>query len=103
VYVREDPDAGVGPYEARPAGAFAGDRIPGSAARTPSGSAGDVTAKGSWKDGHWLVEFSRRLYSGDPADVILAPGREAYLSIAVFSSREGADHSTSQEIVLRLE
>jgi hypothetical protein len=103
VHVREDPDAGVGPYEAQPAGAFAGDRVAGFAARTPSGSAGDVTAKGSWKDGHWLVEFSRRLSSGDPVDAILTPGREAYLSIAVFDAREKADHSTSQEIVLRFE
>lgn len=103
VHIREDPDAGVGPYEAQPAGAFAGNRVPAFVARTPSGSAGDVMAKGSWKDGHWLVEFSRRLYSGDPADAILTPGKDAFLSVAIFSAREGADHSTSQEIVLRLE
>lgn len=103
VSVREDLDAGVGPYEARPAGAFAGNRIPSFVSRTPSGSAGDVRAKGSWIDGYWLVEFSRRLYSGDPADATVAPGKDTYLSIAIFDGREGADHSTSQEIVLRLE
>ena len=103
VFVREDPDAGVPPHEVRPAGEYAGDRVAGFVTRTPAGSAGDVAAKGTWKDGHWLVEFSRRLSTGDPADAVLAPGREAYLSIAVFNAREGADHSTSQEIVLRLE
>ncbi|HWR97933.1 MAG TPA: ethylbenzene dehydrogenase-related protein, partial [Candidatus Methanoperedens sp.] len=97
-WVKDEPDAGAGPYEAQPAGAFAGDRVASYLTRTPSGSAGDVAAKGFWKDGHWLVEFSRRLYTGDPADAVLTPGRETYLSIAVFNAREGADHSTSQEI-----
>ena len=62
-----------------------------------------VSAKGGWKDGFWTVEFSRRLATGDPADAVLAPGREAYLSVAVFNSREGIDHSTSKELALKLE
>jgi hypothetical protein len=103
VWFKEDPDAGTGPWEPRPAGAYAGDRLPSVITRTPSGSAGDVTAKGAWRDGHWLVEFSRRLSTGDPADVALTPGREAYLSVAVFNAREGADHSTSKEITFRLQ
>jgi hypothetical protein len=103
VFVQETADAGVGPWEAKPAGEHAGDRVPSFATRIPSGSAGDVAAKASWKDGFWLVEFSRRLSTGDPADLALSASREAYLSLAIFNAREGADHSTSQEFVLRLE
>ncbi len=103
VWIKEDPDAGSQPYQAQIVGAYAGDRIPRYIARTPSGSMADVASKGSWKDGFWTVEFSRRLSTGDPADAVFAAGREAYFSIAVFNSREGIDHSTSKELLLKLE
>ena len=103
VWIKEEPDAGSPPYQAQIVGAYAGERIPRYIARTPSGSMADVTAKGSWKDGFWTVEFSRRLSTGDPADAVLAPGREIYFSVAVFNSREGIDHSTSKEFTLKLE
>ena len=103
VWVKEEPDAGSQPYQAQIVGAYAGDRIPRYIARTPSGSMADVTAKGSWKDGFWTVEFSRRLSTGDPADVVFMPGRDTYFSLAVFNNREGIDHSTSKEFTLKLE
>ena len=103
VWIKEEPDAGSLPYQAQIVGAYAGDRIPRYISRTPSGSMADVTAKGSWKDGFWTVEFSRRLSTGDPVDAVFTPGREVYFSVAVFNSREGIDHSTSKELALRLE
>jgi len=103
VWVKEEPDAGSQPYQAQIVGAYAGDRIPRYIARTPSGSLADVTAKGSWRDGFWTVEFSRRLSTGDPVDVLFAPGREIFFFLAVFNSREGIDHSTSKELTLKLE
>jgi hypothetical protein len=103
VWVKEEPDAGSQPYQAQIVGAYAGERISRYIARTPSGSMADVAAKGAWKDGFWTVEFSRRLSTGDPADVVFAPGREIFFSVAVFNSREGIDHSTSKELTLKLE
>jgi hypothetical protein len=103
IWVREEPDSGSPAYEAQIAGAYAGDRVPRYGARTPSGSMADVTAKGSWSEGFWTVELSRRLSTGDPADVVFGRGRESFFSIAVFDSREGIDHSTSQELTLELE
>ncbi|MHB8836589.1 MAG: ethylbenzene dehydrogenase-related protein [Candidatus Methylomirabilia bacterium] len=103
VWVKEEPDGGSRPYEPQIVGAYAGERIPRYIARTPSGSMADVTAKGSWKNGLWTVEFSRRLSTGDPGDVIFMPGRDVFFSLAVFNSREGIDHSTSKELTLRLE
>jgi hypothetical protein len=103
VWVKEEPDSGSLPYQAQVAGAYAGDRIPRYIPRTPSGSMADVAARGSWKDGFWTVEFSRRLSTGDPADAVFAPGRDIILSVAVFNSREGIEHSTSKELALRLE
>ena len=103
VWIKEEPDSGSQPYQAQIVGAYAGDRIPRYIARTPSGSMADVAAKGSWRDGFWTVEFSRRLSTGDPGDVLFAPGREILFSLAVFNSREGIDHSTSKELTLKLE
>ncbi len=103
VWIKEEPDAGSQPYQAQIVGAYAGDRIPRYLARTPSGSMADVTAKGSWRDGFWTVEFSRRLSTGDPVDAVFAPSRDIYFSVAVFNSREGIEHSTSRELTLKLE
>jgi hypothetical protein len=103
VWIKEEPDAGTGPYQAQAAEVYVGDRVPGHVARTPTGSVADVAARGSWKDGFWSVEFSRRLSTGDSTDVALAPGRETFLSVAVFDGRESLDHSTSKEFVLKLE
>jgi len=103
VWIKEEPDAGSGPYRAQTVEAYAGDRIPGHVARTPSGSTADVAAKGAWKDGYWSVEFSRRLSTGDPSDAALAAGRESFVSVAIFDSRESVDHSTSKEFALKLE
>lgn len=103
VWIKEEPDGGSPPFQAQIVGAYAGERIPRYIPRTPSGSMADVAAKGSWKDGYWTVEFSRRLSTGDPVDAVLAPGRDIFFSVAVFNSREGIDHSTSKELTLRLE
>jgi hypothetical protein len=103
IWVREEPDAGSPAYEAQIAGDYAGDRVPRYAARTPSGSMADVTAKGSWSEGFWTVELSRRLSTGDPVDVVFGRGRETFFSIAVFDAREGIEHSTSNELVLKFE
>lgn len=103
VWIKEDPDDGAMPYQTQIVGSYAGERMPRYIPRTPSGSMADVTAKGSWQDGFWTVELSRRLSTGDPADVVFAPGRDSLFSVAVFDSREGIDHSTSKELTLKLE
>jgi hypothetical protein len=103
VWIRREPDAGVRPYQTQVAGTYAGDLVPRYRTGLPSGSMADVRARGSWSEGVWTVEFSRRLSTGDPADAVFAPGRETFFSVAVFDSREGNDHSTSEEFSLRLE
>lgn len=103
VWIKETADAGSPPYQSQVVGAFAGERMARYIPRTPSGSIADVTAKGAWKDGWWTVELSRRLATGDPEDVAFAPGRDGWLSVAVFNHREGTDHSTSKELLVKLE
>lgn len=103
VWVKETADPGQPSYQAQVAGAFAGERMPRYIQRTPSGSIADVTAKGVWKEGFWTVELSRKLSTGDPGDVVFTPNKEFFFSVAVFDHREGIDHSTSKEMVMKLE
>ncbi len=57
------------PYDAN-AGWKEGDVLPGRLLTTSvEGSAGDNTsAEGTWKDGVWTVEFTRKLNTGHPED-----------------------------------
>ncbi|UCD35530.1 MAG: hypothetical protein JSU90_01485, partial [Nitrospiraceae bacterium] len=54
---------------------YAGDVVPRFTHVTPSGSAGDVQAKGQWKDGMWTIEFSRALNTGNTDDVAFNPDK----------------------------
>jgi hypothetical protein len=103
VWIKEKRDAGTSPYRSQVAGTFEGDSIRRYLPRKPSGSSADVRAKGLWGKGLWTVEFSRKLDTGDPADVVFKPKGERYFSVAVFNRRERREHSTSRELLLRLE
>jgi hypothetical protein len=103
VWIKEKRDAGTSPYRSQVAGTFEGDSVRRYLPRRPSGSSADVRAKGLWDKGEWTVEFSRKLDTGDPADVVFKPKGEQYFSVAVFNRRERSEHSTSRELLLRLE
>lgn len=103
VWIKEKRDAGTSPYRSQVAGTFEGDTVRRYLPRTPSGSSADIRAKGLWAKGLWTVEFSRKLDTGDPADVAFKPKGEHYFSVAVFNRRERSEHSTSRELKLRLE
>ncbi len=63
-------------------GDFAGERLPRFAQRTPSGSVGDLKARGHWAAGFWTLEISRRKSTGNPDDLELREGADAFLSLA---------------------
>lgn len=65
------PDRGGLCWFSRFFGQFAGLSLPRFYHRRPAGSAADVTARGNWQAGRWTVEFSRRLDTGHPDDVVL--------------------------------
>jgi hypothetical protein len=59
------------------------DRYP---PKTPEGSRADVQAKGVWKNGFWLIEFSRKLNTGHDDDVQFSLNGGPYLfGVSVFS------------------
>ncbi len=49
----------------------------------------DVLGRGVWSGNEWSVVISRRLNTGDPEDLELAPGAQYYLGMAVWDGEEG--------------
>ncbi len=67
-----------------------GDYVPGwllGTQESPENGRGDIQAKGQYKDGMWVVEFRRKLETGNgDEDVTLYPGDEIPFSIAYFEN-----------------
>jgi Ethylbenzene dehydrogenase/Prokaryotic cytochrome b561 len=66
-----------------------GTVLPGVVIDGPfTGDRGDVLAAGQWREGQWTVEISRLLDTGSQFDVLLAPGQDVYLWVAVFNHNQ---------------
>ena len=79
----EDAGATVEKKQAAP-NEFKGDKLPQYLPGTPTESAADVRAKGTWADGHWTLEMSRKLNTGHKDDVVFDPSRTLLLAVAPF-------------------
>jgi hypothetical protein len=71
-------------------------------ARAAEKSAGDIRAKGAWKDGSWTVEFARKLDTGHADDAAFAPGKPVAMAVAVLDASEES-HSVSGKLQLVVE
>jgi hypothetical protein len=60
-----------------------GDILPVALVREPEGSAGDVQANGSYRDGRWTVVLRRKLDTGNPDDTRFVAGERYNLAFAV--------------------
>jgi len=58
------------------------DRYPQS---TPEGSRADVKAQGKWQNGFWIIEFERKLDTGNNDDVQFDIFKEYLLGVSIFS------------------
>ncbi|OGV36110.1 MAG: hypothetical protein A2020_03345 [Lentisphaerae bacterium GWF2_45_14] len=77
------PDKGQSAWYSRYFSDYAGDIIKRFYLRTPSGSAADVSAKGSWKDSEWTIEFSRKLDTGNIDDLRITASEPFLCSFVV--------------------
>jgi len=66
-----------------------GDTIPGYILEKPTGSRGDIEAKGSWNEGRWNVEFKRKLITGNNDDVEFDISKVYRFGIAVMDNTGG--------------
>ena len=75
MYLLRIGDEGNSAYEINLAGKYQEDIMPRYILKKPSGSRGDVRAKGTWKDGRWNIEFNRRLITGNTDDIQFVSGK----------------------------
>jgi hypothetical protein len=99
-YVVKKRDAGAAPYKmvSRPR-ENKGDRLPSFEPLPGSGSAADVKAKGAWAAGHWNLEFSRAMSTGQADDVVFAKGQKVLGQLAVFNKGYAEHKSISEPLV----
>lgn len=65
------------------------------------GSIVDVRAKGVWRNGRWHLELARKLNTGHADDAVIPANGTIEIAIAGFNAVDGADHSTSEKIILK--
>lgn len=65
----------------------------------PSGSVADVRAAGLWQDGHWSLEMSRALDTGNVDDAQFIVGQQVLGQIAVFNRSSGKHKSISEPLL----
>lgn len=85
-------DAGKPPWEQKLFFEYAGDKLDQFAARQPSGSRGDVRAKGVWSKGQWTIEFGRKLNTGHDDDVVFQHGAAHLFAVATYAMALDTPH-----------
>lgn len=102
VYILRPEDAGDSATEELPAPAGdAASPAPRYRARRPAGSAGNVLARGTWRDGWWTLELARALSTGFPDDRDFAGLGEIDFALAFLDRAEDEDHAVSGVVRLR--
>ena len=87
-YLLRKSDAGKSAYKEmkEPPAALSNPLIDRYPQRNPDGSRADVQAKGAWKNGFWIIEFSRKLQTGHDDDVQFSLDKGSYLfGVSIFS------------------
>jgi DMSO reductase family type II enzyme heme b subunit len=77
--------------------------VPQYEGQKPSGSAGDVEAKGEWAGGKWTVEFKRKLNTGAKDDAVITAGKSIEAAFATFDKAEKSDHDVTGVVTLKLQ
>lgn len=103
IYIKKHRDAGSPIYRhARAPKEKGAERLPSiELTGNAAGSVADVAARGRWNGGHWQLEFSRRLDTGNGDDVAFVAGRKILGQIAVFN--RGFDEHKSISEPLRFD
>jgi hypothetical protein len=82
MYLLRTADAGESAYRIDLISEYQGDILPRYILQKPTGSRGDVRAKGTWRNGKWTIEFGRKLVTGDPGDIQITPDKKYLFGIS---------------------
>ncbi len=82
MYLLRSGDDGESAYTIDLISDYGGDMLPRYTLRQPTGSRGDVRAKGAWLNGRWTIEFRRKLVTGNGDDIQFTPGKKYLFGIS---------------------
>jgi hypothetical protein len=71
---------------------YKGPKIDQFSPRQPTGSRGDVRAKGRWANNQWTIEFGRKLATGHADDVTFAPSNAYLFAVACYAMAMDTPH-----------
>jgi len=95
VWIARPEDAGNTVEKKRPAPTtFQGDRVPQYLHGTPTGSAADVKAQGTWADGRWTLELARKLATAHSDDTAFDLSRSYKLAVGVHDDTGDMDKAS---------
>jgi len=69
-----------------------GEKVDQFSPRPPSGSRGDIRAKGVWAKGQWTIEFGRKLKTGHDDDVAFTPGNVYLFAVSCYAMAMDTPH-----------
>jgi hypothetical protein len=101
LYFRRAGDTGEAPFEEKFVFEYHGDVLNKYAPRQPTGSRGDVRAKGVWHDGQWTIEFGRKLDTGHNDDVAFIPGGVYLFGLARYAMAYDTPHESWSQPLYR--
>ncbi|MCG3209497.1 MAG: Cytochrome b6 [Anaerolineae bacterium] len=74
--------------------------VPGYILAASVGSRGDISARGVWFEGKWIVVLRRALSTGHEDDAVLTPGKRSPFGLAVWDSKNGINHNITPEVLI---
>nr|MDJ0805739.1 ethylbenzene dehydrogenase-related protein [Gammaproteobacteria bacterium] len=98
-YLKRSGDSGRSAYQAEVHPDYQSEQASRFKLRTPEGSRADIRAKGVWLNGHWTIEFLRRLDTGQPDDLALNPQASYRFGVSRYEiAGRSADHRIDQPL-----
>lgn len=85
-------DEGKPPWDQHMFFEYKGPKVDQFSPRQPTGSRGDIRAKGQWLNGQWTIEFARKLVTGHNDDVAFAPGNSYLFAVACYAMAMDTPH-----------
>jgi hypothetical protein len=82
MYLLRLGDKGSSAYKVNLISEYQEETLPRYLLTKPTGSRGDVRAKGMWQNGQWTIEMSRKLTTSHEDDVQFVPGRKFLFGVS---------------------
>lgn len=102
IFIRRPSDAGDELYDTKRYGTREQDTMPKYVlTENPKGSVTDIHCRGVWQDGKWNLEIRRKLNTGNPDDIVFAPGAAVPAGIAVFDHSGDDNHAISDTLTFQ--